>query len=413
MKRVKISEFFAVPERISLSKCDAAYYKSVTPPLKTLAAAKEIRFHSSLDLPAYSSRNLGYANSTNIHLFKPRFFKTSRPERIECYVASEEILWHTMKSTAVIAKTVGNHDLTVSISSSKTDYLRHSRNWSVANNIIICRLESFLSFLSLLWLRKCGLDPASVASLMVELEMARLGLGQKHQVEAKIALALKKIGVDDFYSFFNVVHQATNSPYIQSIDLNVLGVNVTAVQLPWGWTLSKAMLEALFSINPKLERIGVVGGVGYNGSETIEIDDIFIPHGIVVGSNEKGFKVSQIQNKSLDVGPPSYFSKPYLSGRLRTVVPQRGILSNSKYLRDAAHLIDAYDMELEAFVEVAKDNALKSFAACYYVMDKPLLGLGLGSTYYNYEFLQRLFRSTSRGKMHCFENVLTTLGVQL
>ena len=74
--------------------------------------------------------------------------------------------------------------------------------------------------------------------------------------------------------------------FIYGINFKYHGVNISAVMLPWGLELADELIKALYQVNPKISKIGLIGGVGYVGNGVCIVDDIFLPDSILFGDEK-------------------------------------------------------------------------------------------------------------------------------
>jgi hypothetical protein len=186
---------------------------------------------------------------------------------------------------------------------------------------------------------------------------------------------------------------------------------ISAIQLPWGYSMTSKMMKFILN-KVNIEKIGIVGGVGYIGNKKAKIDDIFYPKNLVSFNNKYNrIIVVPIANKIFDLPKKAYFfRKNVFEGNIFTVKPKIGKLSYTKNIQ-GYESIHAYDMEKAAFINSMKNFKKINIASCYYIMDFPYTKLDLGGTYYSYNFLKKLFNQKNRGKYYCYERILHFLTI--
>ena len=402
-------ELFTIPCTYELSEGTARYYSSLTPEWNIIKQLDAVTFVVGFDSPPPNARELPHHNAVNTHLFKPRYFVQGTDyKNIFCIVPNKEVLAHALRSLAVIASHVGRENITVSAEETGQKYADYTAGWRIEDRVIFGWRDSFIKFLKVLWLLENNIELSSVKKLVQELEN-RLKTPEKQVLDEISVLLYREIGfhLSDFERHFNITYQDSSTPCISSANLDVHGVRISIVQLTWGRTLSQEMMQSLLNINPHVRRMGFVGGIGYAKNDDMQLDDIFLPEALVTQNDSGKFHTTALTNNIFNVAENTYFNKKRVSvGSIKTVVPQIGVLSNTASFKDAADLIDGFDMEFEGFFDVLKKYPSIEYASAHYIMDIPSKGYSLGDTYYHEPYLEKFFKTFNRGKYSCFERVL-------
>lgn len=409
-KDIQIRDLYQnIPDK-PITVGDRRYLGSLTPTWEILKKIKKITFNVTLNNhDKYTLKKVNHDNEVNSHIFKPAFYFQDA-EHLTCFVSNKEVLAHTAKSLRVATRFACNESLLLDIHEYTEDYLDYTRNWRIEDEVIICRLESFITFLRLLWLIENGVNIDSVREYAIACDMARLETNTNPlKLEKLIEEKYSNIRFSQFEESYKIEWQPADSPYINSVNVEYHGKKITLIQLTWGISLAESQLRAILSVNPNIKKIGFIGGVGYSETDgSLEVDDVFVPTSIVIQNKDGGHQVVQLNNDVIEQKENKIFnSKKVGFGSIKTVVPRLGIFSNTATFKDSVSLISAFDMEMEGFWnELLKHPHVKT-AMMYYVMDLPFSGVGLGDTYYNIDYLRTLFKSFERGKYHCFEKVLS------
>lgn len=406
-----LQELFPIPENYSLSESTARYYGSLTPTVDVMQRMREIHYEVSLDTPPAMSKPLAYENSINVHLFKPQFYSaTPDGQDVRGIVSAPEVLAHSLRSVAAFAHKLKRKDIQVTIADRRRPYSEFCKEWKISDRVILCWRESFLKFLRVHWLLENRVSLSLVEELVCELEN-RLKEPDDEAMN-RLTDRIKQdhgLCLDDFEKTFQIQHQLTSHPGIASSVLHYKDKEITLVQLSWGRVLSKEIAEAIVKLNPAIKKIGSVGGVGYAKNDQLELDDIFLPKGLVVPDGHGSFRTQNFPNSIFDSPENTYFhsGKNVGTGYMKTVVPTMGVLSNTAAFRDKIDLIGGFDMELEGFRDVLEGNPQIQHASAHYIMDLPFRGFSLGDTYYHRPYLEKFFKTFNRGKYHCFEKMLS------
>jgi len=397
---MKITDYFKIYQNKFDDPGEAAYHGSLVPYDAIAQEIKKITFYVEYDNHLKSLPEIHHRNQVNSHIFKPRYYSTNQIGAIECSVPNKQVFIHTLRSLAFWFFFHYNKDVEISISYKKEKYINHCNGWKIGANVFIGRSESVLNCLRYLTLLNLGYPREIINKLILEQENNRL----------------KQVSVseNDYFrradEVLKVDHYKTNNPRISLINCIYKNKPLSLVQLPWGIDMSKDLVQALFEINPKIEKIGVVGGIGYVGSQAVSVDDIMIPETLTLGNDFLGYTVLYLNN---NFSPPSHLllsrQKRICSGSLYTIVPQENVQSNSYLVANNGGTIDGFDMELAGFVKALKNHPETKTSYVYYIMDIPEKGLGLGQTYYNLEFLSVLFSNVNRGKHYCIESTINYL----
>jgi len=404
-----LQSLFSIPASYSLSDGSARYYSSMTPAWDIVGKVRRVHFEVSFNPIPCESFELLHHNAINTHLFKPKFYsKDSNIDEIFCTVPSREVLAHTLRSLAIIAHHLGNQHIQITINDQDQKYSSYTGGWQIEDNVIFGWRDSFLKFLKIYWLLESGVSISTVTELVCELENRLMNPDPQKLEEIKKKIYLEKgINVEAFNDVFHISYQDTTTPCISSANLEIHGKKLSIVQLSWGVTLSRDLAQTIVNLNPKIKKIGSVGGVGYAQSDSMQLDDIFLPTGIVTFDQVGNNRMKQFQNHIFAVKENKYFiPSRCATGYMHTVVPKLGVLSNTAIFKGRDLHISGFDMELEGFLDVLLQYPSIEFASSHYVMDLPFRGYSLGDTYYYRPYLEQFFKKFNRGKYSCFERVL-------
>jgi hypothetical protein len=280
---------------------------------------------------------LPYENNVNVHLFKPRFYaQTSDTSVIRCIVPCQEVLAHSLRSLAVFAHSLNRNDITVTIKNNSQPYGELCDKWKISDHVILCWRESFLKFLRVHWLLDQGVDQLYVEKIVCELE------NRLKEPDVEAMASLRKdiqraygLDIDDFEKTFNVRHQLTDNPCVASSIIEYKGKEITLIQLSWGRSLSGEIAGTVLKMNPEIQKIGSVGGVGYAKDDHLALDDIFLPRGLFTEDGEGSFQNRDFPNHIFDTPDNKYFTGKRISeGYMKTIVPTIGVLSNTAAFRE-------------------------------------------------------------------------------
>ncbi len=409
LSNYNLLDLFAIPNTYNLSEGTARYYSSLTPKWDVIKNLKTINFIVSFDNLPQGATELAYHNSINTHLFKPKFFVLDNKHRnIYCMVPNIEVLAHTLRSLAVISYHLGNKNIKVSVQEKNQKYSDYCKGWEIEDRVILGWRDSFLKFLKVFWLLQNNIEQKYVEKLVQELEN-RLKEPDENVIDeiSEILYKEKGLRLSDFEKHFKITYQNSSTPCIAGANLEINGVKISIVQLTWGLTLSRQMMQSLLDLNPHIKKVGSVGGVGYGKADELQLDDIFLPKGLIVPSKSGKLKAKPITNHIFTVQENTYFkNKKVSTGNMKTVVPQIGVLSNTATFKDYTDLISGFDMELEGFLDVLEKYPNIEYASSHYIMDIPFRGYSLGDTYYYKPYLEKFFKTFNRGKYYCFERIL-------
>lgn len=406
----QLHNLFPIPDTYTLSQSTARYYGSLTPSVATMSKAKAFHYKITFDLPPAAAQQLQYENDVNVHLFKPRFYvDSSDTPEVQCIVPCPEVLAHSLRSIAAFTHSMGRKDIEITIADERRPYQELCKDWHISNNVVLCWRESFLKFLRVHWLLEQGVNPSYVQELVCELEnrLKEPDPEAMHRLTSRIQQE-HGVNLDDFEQTFNIRHQLTSSPCVASSIFDYKGKEITLIQLSWGRDLSAEIAEAALAMNPNIQKIGSVGGVGYAKDDNLSLDDIFLPQGLVVSDEQNSFRTHDFKNHIFNTPENTHFTGKNISnGYMKTVVPTIGVLSNTAAFKHKMDLITGFDMELEGFRGVLDRHPEIRHASAHYIMDLPFRGLSLGDTYYYRPYLEKFFRTFNRGKYYCFERMLS------
>lgn len=404
--KTSIRELFLIPKDLRLSEADTQYYSSLTPSWDILKQTRYIKFSVGTSVPADLTKSLGYQNNINVHIFKPKYFATGK--EVTCFCANREVLAHTLRGIAFVCHHLNLGDIEVEINYTDKPLGAIIKGWEIAPHLIFCRIESFLTYLMINWLENKDIPQNLIEKLVIDFEMSRLGVHHKFEDYFKERLNQERLSFEEFESFYQIKRQPSSSPYIYSLNAKINEKPVTLVQLTWGRSLSESLLREILASNPNVISFSVIGGVGYkSNTENAETDDIFIPTQIVKGSDAKGYQVIALKNTFDTL--TTRFQKKVIYGGIKSVTPEIGKISNTADIKNAGPTVTAIDMEFEGFWDALSRHPGVTYKAIYYIMDIPLQGKPLGKTYYDRNFLTKLFGTFNRGKFYCFEKICRSL----
>lgn len=407
-----IRKIFTGNEQKKLTEPEVNYYGSLTPSWELLRHTRKINFligfnNDPLSIP------LVHQNNINNHIFKPQYFTTSSPGVLDCYCASEDIYNHTLRGLYMSMNHLDCPEIEMSVNHiHEGNFYSDLSSWTIHNSILFCRPESFLEFVLIEWLSEKGVDLEKIESVVTSVEMNRLVTKwtSDHLINHS-RKELEDIGLDvtEFLTHYKIEHQKSANPYLKSVNLKYRDKDVTLIQLTWGISLSRELLQNILNLNPHIEKVGIVGGVGYVGQDNVELDDIFVPKNLGVLS-DGSLALHDLHNKVLETKENKIFAdKKVTSGTVVTVIPERGKTSYTEKFNSVEQMVDAHEMELEGFLEILKQHPNIVVGMVYYIMDIPKRNLYLGSSYYNISYLNKLFSTFNRGKLYCMEKIANFL----
>lgn len=402
-----------------MNKYKLLYLKSLLPEEKHLQKLSSVEIIVSPYSPIISGNQLicGFSNPINTHLYKPVYVSFPKG-RIVCYCATVTVAKHIQKAWEEYLKVdfeskkpTNNYQHTFNLYEGLVDNLFNSVD--IRDNVVLGRIDSFIAFLKLIYLKhtlSVSLD--TIRALFIELEMHRL----RHH--------LLSVHNDEIFSKFlsrehcdklaqlNLDHQKWQGRYLSIQNVSFLGKKFTLVNLPWGQDLAYLLVSKLLKRRKSIKKLFLVGGVGCFDSR-VNIDDIFIANTVVNESGNRLTFTNGFTNKLNEVcnSPSSLFTKRAVGGELLCVDSSLG--HKETFSKNVARLgITAVDMESYGVVKALKEMGTSNAPFLYmihYIMDLPLKGLGLGATYYNREFLEKLFSDFNRGKYFCFDWILNEI----
>lgn len=397
---MKITDFFKVYQNRFNDPGEAFYHGSLVPIDDVAPQIKQIDFFVEYDNHLKNEPEIHHRNQVNSHIFKPRYYFTNKKGVINCSVANEQVLMHTLRSLAFWFFFTFRKDIEITVTKKEEKYLDYCREWDINPKILIGRTESVINCLRYLVLLDLGYSKKIVQRHILEQEDSRLRntptpYGDHFTLADQI---------------LNVVRYGKNNPRISMINCVYKKSPLSIIQLPWGVDMSRDQISAIFHLNPLIKKIGIVGGIGYVGHHPVSVDDIMVPETLVRGDDFSEYKVIHLKNRFRQ-SKTQFLSwdKQVCNGSLYSVIPQKNILSNSLKVTNNGGKIDGFDMELDGFVDALNEHPEVLTSFVYYIMDIPEKGLGLGHTYYNFDFLTKLFSNVNRGKHFCIENTVNWL----
>lgn len=399
-----LTDVFAVPHNYNLSPSKIRYWNSLVPQYSVLEKVKKITIVETFfdDKPEKGNWTpVKHQNCVNVHMFKPKYFVNEKGDELMAYCASKEIVAHTTRALSVICSCMYYINIEIEIIREEADFTKLQIG-HLNENVVVCRISSYLDFLKIFYLLNSGVSKNSVKRHFIEKELKRLNSELKSDLHDQTEVIDGK--KYDFFKIFKLELSPINSPYFQTANLVFDGVNLSLIQLPWGITLAKGILEEALD-NNKVTKLGFIGGAGCIGKNHGGVDDIFVMNNVVLGNDYDGYEIKPLDNKVLSSPENKYFTdKNIVYGNIKTVVPKLGSLSTTAQYKNGLEFIFAFDMEFEGFYNVFKSRKLE-YAAIHYYMDKENVGVELGDTYYYEPFLRELFSNFNRGKYYCFEKI--------
>ena len=375
---------------INLSQGDQRYYGSLIPPINDLKKIKLFRFEVNSKRNSIKCKQLDLHNNVNVHLFKPKYFTNENGEAI-CVVPNMEVLAHTIKGLYLYSKWLGIDDIGIEYHINNTS-IPVLDKIKINNRIVICRVESIIQYMFIEWLLEIGIDFDTVRKYSINFELNRL---KRNLSISKLDNLFKKFKNDINYQEFDL-----ESDYFIVVNLKYKNNDVTLIQLTWGESMAEQIATAI-SKEINVKKCAIIGGVAYIGPGQAQIDDIFIPTGILNNLN-KQVHINNRINESIN--NKLFANKSIWQGLQASVTTTFDCLSNSEKIINIPEKVNSIDMELSGFI---KGMSLSiELGLIYYIMDLPYQGIGLGETYYNYDFLYKLFSNFNRGKYYCFEKAL-------
>lgn len=385
------------------------YIYSLLPAQEVLDSIKKIDIVITTDVDG-SLSHIRHRNPINNHQYKPIYIKSQKKNHLFCYVATPIIASHVYKGWQIYSEVSGKKYKITLLPSVETDkiYSLHAKNLirklGIKENIVFARLDSFIGFLRMKKLiEDYKVSKKNVDKLFIELELHRLkhGLLTIHYKDIYTRILGKKL-------FEKILKELPLDPiyegrYLWGQNIIYNDKEFTVINLPWGRDLAETI--AKFLPLKKIKNIYLIGGVG-SIDENIEIDEIFVPTAVVDKENSRFIiknKFEELNNNLIFKN----FSKRISKGVLCCIDSSLGSKSGSS--KEAkANGISAFDMESVGFLKVVNEADINLFMI-YYIMDLPLKGLGLSSTYYSRTFLKKLFSKPDRGKYFCFNAVINEI----
>jgi hypothetical protein len=145
------------------------------------------------------------------------------------------------------------------------------------------------------WLHDIGASREVIQSIVLEIEYSRL-TPKYLSFDACLDEVLKTHGFDrnKLLQRFGIIRQNSRSPFLYGFNFIYRDEEISAVMLPWGLELASRLMKALLGMR-KTIRVGVIGGIGYVGQESCEVDDIFIPTSMFLG-DASNHHIERIEN---------------------------------------------------------------------------------------------------------------------
>lgn len=396
----KLRDFYDVKTDPTIFDGDIPYTGSLTPNWDRLKEINKIKFFVGYINPHINQGEIKHQNQTNSHIFKPIFHNQENSRELHCHVLTKDILLHTLNG---IAKTLywlkAGNDIDIEIDFGQELFTDLTYDWNIYDNVVVGRKESLEIFIRLLWLLDNKIiDFGKFEEISLNLEAARLQPTDNLKYDEYFKLADKELGLTE---------QSNVSLVAQSSNLKYLNKNITFVQLSWGQTMTNDLFSRLYEINPNITKIAMIGGAGYNGFDSVDIDDIFYPTSVISGNDSEGYSKRVINNSALTEGKNELFNnKKVTQGSMYSIIQRKGVISNYNLIKNNDGRIDAFDMEMDSICKIIANHPDTKFLAACYIMDLPAKKLDLGNTYYNFEFLTKLFSNFNRGKYFCMEKAL-------
>lgn len=377
------------------SETQVRYSSSLVPKFEILKKIKNIVFKSTYSTNADHIKNrISLENEVNTHIYKPVYRPSDSNETLDCFVATEEIMLHTLKHLSKICSFL-NVELYVSteINVDKSSVSNIIQDWTIHKNIIFGNLPSILNFLSY----KILLDSNSISrnefqTVSSYLEMKKLDVTLNCSEEL-LELAEKT------RNELIISEQNSTSFYLRSTNIRYKNHDITLIQLPWGSVMAYEVVQSLVQKQNQFDFVGIAGGIGYNGKD-LDVDDCYFPN--EVNDPYTGNKII-ITPAAFD--KESNFYKNSKIGSLCTLRPTLNVTHMVNHANQSfPDKITAVDMEASKLLPTLIKNS-KSITLGYYVMDIDSEGKRFGDTYYSYDFLNKLYANPNRGKYFVFDTV--------
>jgi hypothetical protein len=385
-----------------ISDSSLRYSNSLTPKWDIFKLIKGINFFVGYIFPKnILQKRVPLENEINTHQYKPIFIKSQTADYLDCYVASEDIFVHTVKHLCKVATFLKiQKNISIEIDRQGTSIGELISSWNICNSIIFCNLQSFTNFLtykSLLSEKIITFE--QFIEISTHIELSRIGIDTKCGDRLTKLFAQKN-------GELNLRELITTSVVIKGIEAEIDQKPVTLFQLPWGMSMASELSKAIVSLNKNINFVGIIGGIGFDGPENIELDSCFFPSEII-----NPYLKNRIQVE-LNMGfQKSPFLKSSIQGSLTSLMPISGV---NHMVKDATQKlgapISAVDMEAAAIVSNFH-NVAKKLCLGYYIMDLNQDGKRFGDTYYNPIFLETLFKDSKRGKYFIMDTILERLKI--
>jgi hypothetical protein len=156
IKRQLLADLYPQLNTIKLEDLDVSHLASLTPQWDILKDFNQLFFTITLNRSKHFSRLLA-ENPVNIHRFKPWIYPIDH-NSLAIEVASMEVLAQTLKAMAIAYKALSTNDVEIYVEHTPYTYSHFVRDWQVHDNVIICRVESFLDFLEIMQMFEDGKD---------------------------------------------------------------------------------------------------------------------------------------------------------------------------------------------------------------------------------------------------------------
>lgn len=397
---MKLEDYFKVYQNKFNDTGEASYHGSLVPHDGIVGEVNKINFFIEYDNHLKHLPEIHHRNQVNSHIFKPRYYHSGEKGAIECSVPNQQVFIHTLRSLSFWFFHHSRKEIEINATTKSEKYLDYCHGWKINPLVMVGRVESVLNCLRYLVLDDLGYSRETVNQLILEQENARL-----KQLQIPESSYFKQAD-----EVLQTLRFQFDNPRITLVNCIYKNKPLSFVQLPWGVDMTRDLVSALFEINPNIRKLGVVGGIGYVGASAVSVDDIMIPETLVRGDDLTEYKVIHLNNRFVHSNHLQLSrQKRTCGGSLYSVVPEKDVPSNSYRVVNNGGKIDGFDMELSGFVEGMMDHPGVSTSYAYYIMDLPEKGLGLGQTYYDFEFLSGLFSSVNRGKHYCIESTINYL----
>jgi purine-nucleoside phosphorylase len=392
------------------------YIYSLLPDVRILPHVRSVRMQvtAEVNISADADR-LEHANGINPHLYKPVYsLESSNRGQVLCQVATPTVSAHVVAAWRTYTASVGT-DVTIEQMAGddgpslveqlyKVRASQLVRSLAPRDVVLFAKLESirkYLRMMDLIHVRQ--LDKDSVEQLFVELELATLNGSPSAADEAGTYSRYLDARTQEYLFTKVPANPVRAGTFLSGQNFNVLGTEITVIDLPWGMDLSYLVARAVMDAG--VRSMVYVGGIG-SIADSVEVDDIFVAEEVRLVP-EQGIQLDNDFVAAMTSYPQEKLSKNWCKGALLCVNSSFNHPAGfSAYAKQSG--VTAFDMESWGFLSAAREYG-SSLSMIHYIMDLPMRGFSFGATYYDRAFRSRLLASRNRGKYFCFNMAIKHL----